>query len=56
MKHYETPELVELGDAIELTLGMRPGDVIDQAGAEYWETTGCCCGGCDGPIEPEHQL
>jgi hypothetical protein len=57
MKHYESPELVELGDAVELTLGTRPGEVIDQAGAEYnppYPTCGGCggCGGCvENPIE-----
>ena len=35
MKRYESPELVELGDAVELTLGGRPGEVLDCAGAEY---------------------
>ena len=50
MKHYESPELVELGDAVELTLGGRPGSVLDCAGAEY-EINPCCC--CGGPGDPE---
>jgi hypothetical protein len=49
MKEYETPELVELGDVLELTLGNRPGVDYDQS--EYYPPgpPGCCGGG--GPIE-----
>jgi hypothetical protein len=49
MKHYETPELVELGDAVELTLGTRPGDTIDQSGGEYWVSScaSCSCTNCE---------
>lgn len=54
MKHYETPELVELGDAVELTLGTRPGDNVDQSGGEYWPSIGCCCC-CEDPGNPPHQ-
>jgi len=48
MKKYQTPELVELGDAVELTLGTRPGDYADQSGAEFWPTPPSCCGGGGG--------
>lgn len=53
MKDYETPELVELGEVIELTLGTRPGDLYDQSGAEYWPSPGCGCddGGGGPPFE-----
>ncbi len=52
MKNYQTPELVELGDAVELTLGTRPGDYADQSGAEFWPSPPSCCGGGGpGPIE-----
>ena len=48
MKEYASPELVKLGDAVELTLGTRPGAYIDQAGAEFWPDPPGCCGGCGG--------
>lgn len=48
MKRYESPEIVELGDAVELTLGGRPGSVLDCAGAEYEINPCCCCGGGGG--------
>jgi hypothetical protein len=51
MKHYESPELVELGDAIELTLGTRPGENLDQNGAEFNPPFPQCVG-CDGPGDP----
>ena len=51
MKHYESPELIELGDAVELTLGTRPGTIIDQAGAEYNPPYPPPCGCGPGCIE-----
>lgn len=54
MKKYQTPELVELGDAVKLTLGTRPGDYADQSGAEYWHTPiGCCSDLPGGPDIPQ---
>ncbi|MEM7331980.1 MAG: lasso RiPP family leader peptide-containing protein [Chloroflexota bacterium] len=51
MKIYETPELVELGNAVELTLGGRPGTTADNNGTEYYVAPcGCACGNPD-PIE-----
>jgi hypothetical protein len=48
MKDYATPELIKLGDALELTLGTRPGADFDQSGAELDPYPPCCCGGCGG--------
>jgi hypothetical protein len=48
MKDYATPELIKLGDALELTLGTRPGADFDQSGAEFDPYPPCCCGGCGG--------
>jgi hypothetical protein len=47
MKEYTTPELVKLGDALELTLGTRPGADFDQNGAEFDPYPPCCCSSCD---------
>jgi hypothetical protein len=49
MKDYETPELVQLGDVLELTLGYRPAEEFD--GSEFYDPgPPGCLPGC-GPKE-----